>query len=249
MGHIVEIQDYWDKRARGFSLAVEEELNTDSSREWEAFFCRQLPGEGLDILDDGTGAGFFPVILTRLGHRITAIDYSHRMVEAARERFRAQGVEVSVFQMDAQALQFDDASFDAVVSRNVLWNLDDPDRAYGEMYRVLRPGGLLIVEDGNMYLHLHDGEYAAARERAMAEAARQESGSLHSRHNVDNVDFSIIERIAGDLPMSAVRRPQWDFDLLLRLGFSEINVEIRGEPLPMGFRITARKRGDGPWQK
>lgn len=71
--------------------------------------------------------------------------------------------------MDAQHLQFADESFDAIVSRNVLWNLEDPAMAYREMYRVLRPGGTILVEDGNMYLYLYDEAYEKLHNQYMEE--------------------------------------------------------------------------------
>ncbi|MDO5424943.1 MAG: class I SAM-dependent methyltransferase [Eubacteriales bacterium] len=244
MAHIDEIKDYWNKRANGFSLAVAEELETDAGKRWEQIFREQIPGECAEVLDDGTGAGFFPVILSKLGHRVTAIDYSDQMVAQAQERFAALGIDVNVLQMDAQNLTFADESFDAVVSRNVLWNLDDPAKAYQEMYRVLRPGGKLLIDDGNMYLYHHDKEYAAQHEKFVEEQRkrRETEGGLHGKHNVDHVDFSVIEEIAKDLPMSYARRPQWDFQELVSLGFRDIHVTIRGGELPMGFLIAAEKR-------
>lgn len=242
MNHIEEVQSYWNSRAKGFSMAVEEELSTETGREWSAFFREHLPDCRLDILDDGTGAGFFAVLLSRMGHNVTAIDYSDQMIRQAKERFEALGLPVTAMQMDAQALQFPDASFDAVVSRNVLWNLDAPDQAYREIERVLRPGGVAIIDDGNMYLHLHNPAYAAAREKALKQSTEKEA-NLHARHNTDGVDFSVIETIAQELPMSSTLRPAWDFDQLVGLGFSDIRVQIRGGDLPMGFRIVARKRG------
>lgn len=242
MAHIEEIKDYWNLRASGFSDAVEEELRGDSGREWAEFFRRTIPA-GSEVLDDGMGPGFFSVLLARQGCHVTAIDYSDGMVAQARERFREMGVSVTAMQMDAQALEFEDGRFDAVVSRNVIWNLDDPAKAYGEICRVLRPGGTMVIDDGNMYLYHHDAEYAAQHEKMLAAFAERKHEDLHGKHNRDNVDFTIIERIAEDLPMSYVRRPQWDFDQLVALGFRDIRVELRGGELPMGFRITAKKRG------
>ena len=246
MAHIEEIKDYWNQRAKGFSLAVEEELGSGSAEQWTQIFREHIDKAGADVLDDGTGAGFFPVILSRLGHRVTAIDYSDAMVTRAAERFAALGLTVETRQMDAQNLEFDDESFDVVVSRNVIWNLDDPAKAYSEIHRVLRPGGKVILDDGNIYLYQHDEAYAAAREKAM-KARDEDEDSIsrrHARNNVDNVDFSIIERIADELPMSYTRRPQWDFHKLVELGFRDIRVIIRGEDLPMGFLIVAQKRVD-----
>lgn len=241
---IEAIRDYWNQRANGFSLAVDEELNLEEAKEWERQFREAIRKPEADVLDDGTGAGFFPVILGRMGHNITAIDYSDEMVEQAKRRFETLGLSVDVRQMDAQHLTFADASFDAVVSRNVLWNLDNPEAAYREIHRVLRPGGVLILEDGNMYLYMNDRDYAAlheAQEEKRKKAKAEEVG-LHGKHNVDHVDFSIIEKIAGDLSISKIRRPQWDFEQLTILGFDDIHVQTWGGELPMGFRIVARKK-------
>lgn len=243
MQHIDEIKDYWNQRANGFALAVDEELASESGNNWRQFFRENIP-EGAEVLDDGTGPGFFPSLLAPMGYKVTAIDYSDKMVEKAKKRFAAMGIDARVLQMDAQKLHFEDASFDAVVSRNVLWNLDDPAKAYREIHRVLCPGGKVIIDDGNMYLYLHNADYAAAHERAKEEMRRRAAKptDLHNRHNVNNVDFSIIEKIAEDLPMSRTLRPQWDFNQLVQLGFDDICVNIRGKELPMGFRITARKK-------
>lgn len=241
---IEAIRDYWNQRANGFSLAVDEELNLEEAKEWERQFREAIRKPKADVLDDGTGAGFFPVILGRMGHNITAIDYSDEMVEQAKRRFETLGLSVDVRQMDAQHLTFADASFDAVVSRNVLWNLDNPEAAYREIHRVLRPSGVLILEDGNMYLYMNDRDYAAlheAQEEKRKKAKAEEVG-LHGKHNVDHVDFSIIEKIAGDLSISKIRRPQWDFGQLTALGFDDIHVQTWGGELPMGFRIVARKK-------
>ena len=240
---IEAIRDYWNQRANGFALAVDEELKLEEAKEWEQQFRESIQKPEARVLDDGTGAGFFPVILSRLGYRVTAIDYSDEMVAQAKERFEKLGISVDVRQMDAQHLQFADESFDAIVSRNVLWNLDDPAAAYLEMYRVLKPGGTILVEDGNMYLYLHDEAYAKLHDRHVEEQKKKKETdvSLHGKYNVDNVDFSVIEKIAEELPMSSRRRPQWDFDQLVQLGFTDIRVEIRGGKLPMGFMIAARK--------
>ena len=245
MEHLEEVQAYWNQRAKGFSVAVQEELASSCGREWARFFQDHLPDGPLDILDDGTGAGFFAVILSRLGHRVTAIDYSDQMILRARERFDALGLPVATIQMDVQNLRFEKESFDAVVTRNVLWNLDSPKRAYQEINRVLRPGGTVIVDDGNMYLYLHNTAYAAARERNRAQASK----GLHDKYNVDHVDFSIMEKIAEDLPMSSTLRPIWDFQQLVSLGFSDIHITLRGGDLPTGFRIVARKKGNEDWRK
>lgn len=243
MDHLKDVQIYWDMRSHGFSDAINEEADSELGEQWKERFRTLLGDAHLAILDDGAGAGFFSMLLAGLGHRVTSIDYSDNMLERLRENMAKRGLTANTMQMDAQNLAFPDESFDAVVQRNVLWNLDDPAKAYREMCRVLRPGGLLIIDDGNHYLASHDAEYAAEAERMRREAARHPAApGDHSTHNPEQVDFTIIERIAVEQPLSSVRRPQWDLDQLIRLGFFDLRVTIDGGQLPHHYLIVARKR-------
>jgi len=63
----------------------------------------------------------------------------------------------------------------------------------------------------------------------------------HYRHNPENVDYRIIEEIAQKQPMSYHRRPQWDINQMILLGFRDIRVHIDGKGLPHHFTITAGK--------
>ena len=249
MDHLKEVQNYWDLRSHGFSDAINEELDSYLGEGWKKRF-RELFGEdSLQILDDGAGPGFFSMILAELGHEVTSIDYSGEMVDRLRSNMEARGLKPRAMQMDAQALTFADESFDAVVQRNVMWNLDDPARAYREIARVLKPGGILLLDDGNHYLSSHDEEYAAETEKLREERRRQQEAEgvtpgSHYAHNPENVDYSIIEKIAVEQPMSYQRRPQWDLDQLIRLGFYDINVQIEGKGLPRRFVLTAKKRNN-----
>ncbi len=248
MDHLKEVQAYWDLRSRGFSDAINEEADSELGEAWKERFRALLGDKPLGILDDGAGAGFFSILLASLGHKVTSIDYSEKMLERTRENLTARGLPCNALQMDAQALQFPDESFDAVVQRNVLWNLDDPGRAYEEICRVLRPGGLCIIDDANHYLASHDEEYAAENQKLrerMKAAPRPAAPGDHGAHNPEKVDFTIIERIAVEQPLSYVRRPQWDIEQLIRLGFFDLHVTIDGENLPRHYLIAARKKAAG----
>lgn len=247
-----DIRDYWTSRSKGYSASVEEDLESGRYGHWLSMVDEHLDGRtGLDVLDVGTGPGFFPVILGREGQNVTGIDVSEAMLEQARASCARHGVPADLRVMDAQNLDFPDASFDVVVSRNVVWNLEDPGRAYSEWLRVLRPGGLLMVFDGNHYLFLHDEEYGELDgDRGM--------GRIKEHAHMDGVDPSIIERIAEDLPMSSSRRPQWDVDTLISLGVQRIVVSTDGIDsfrmvrdgrtvcLPFSFLVVARKRSSTP---
>lgn len=244
--HLKEVKDYWNLRSHGFSDAINEELNSHLGEAWKERFRTILGDDPVEVLDDGAGAGFFSMILSSLGHKVTSIDYSDGMIAYIKENMARRGYEANAMQMDAQDLSFEDESFDAVVQRNVIWNLDAPEKAYSEMFRVLRPGGIVVIDDGNHYLAFHDEEYAeeAAKRRAEFEAAAAREDitpGSHYRHNPENVDYTIIERIAKDQPMSHRRRPQWDFDQMVRLGFRSFDIKIDGKGLPQHYLIVARK--------
>jgi ubiquinone/menaquinone biosynthesis C-methylase UbiE len=90
----------------------------------------------------GTGHDFqyFPPGLT-----ITAIDISPQMIERARPRAAAYQGYLDVRVMDVQALEFPDASFDTVATACTFCSVPDPIRGLRELYRCLRPGGLLLM--------------------------------------------------------------------------------------------------------
>lgn len=60
--------------------------------------------------------------------------------------------------MDGQNLEFADGTFDVVISRNLTWNLENPQKAYSEWQRVLKEGGVLLNFDANWYGYLYDAE-------------------------------------------------------------------------------------------
>ena len=155
------IQSYWDMRAGGFSDASMEERKTEPGERWENIFKNSLK-TGCHVLDDGCGAGFFTTLLASMGFQVTAVDYSTKMLEEVRRNLETEGLKAELHQMDVQSLEFADNSFDAVVSRNVFWNLEHADKAYEEAYRVLKKDGILILEDGNYYRRFFSDKYQKA---------------------------------------------------------------------------------------
>ena len=93
-------------------------------------------------MDVGTGTGYFAALLAAMGHEVTGIDLTPAMIDEAKSFARDLGVSAHFEVMDAQALQYPDESFDAVVTRNLTWTLPEPERAYSEWLRVLRRGGI-----------------------------------------------------------------------------------------------------------
>ncbi|MBQ9698569.1 MAG: class I SAM-dependent methyltransferase, partial [Acidaminococcaceae bacterium] len=139
------VTDYWTKRAPAFKKQRQAELKSEKMLQWQTEICSRLPQKsGLTILDIGCGAGFFSILLAEKGHNVTGIDLTESMIEEARKLGQETGSAASFLVMDAERLTFADNVFDAVVSRNVTWNLPHPEQAYAEWLRVLKPGGMLL---------------------------------------------------------------------------------------------------------
>lgn len=81
------------------------------------------------------------------GLRLTGVDFSPQMLAIARHRASAIGRAVELLEGDAQELRIPDASFDTVVCTFGLCAIADEHRAVAEMWRVLRPGGVLLLAD------------------------------------------------------------------------------------------------------
>jgi ubiquinone/menaquinone biosynthesis C-methylase UbiE len=101
------------------------------------------------LLDVGCGGGQSAIRLRELyPHlQITGIDLSEDMIASARKRAHHRGLAIHFQVADAQALPFPDASFDVVFSFGSAKHWADPLRGLGECWRVLKPGGELLVAD------------------------------------------------------------------------------------------------------
>ena len=117
------------------------------------------PPPGLPDAD--AAAEFYLYAVQRLaqeGYQVTAIDCTAEMLAEAQANARALAAQITWKLMDAQKLEFADESFDLVLSRNLTWVLEEPETAYAEWYRVLRPKGIMLNFDANWYRYLYDEE-------------------------------------------------------------------------------------------
>ena len=218
-----ENREYWTGRASGYSEVNKLELSTAQRKKWKDCLRTELtrafpdrPFADLHVLEVGTGPGFFAILLRELGCAVTAIDLTPAMLDEAKENAGPLADGICFLEMNAEALSFADESFDAVLSRNLTWNLPHPERAYAEWARVLKKGGLLLNFDANWYAYLFDEGAQAAWDRDRANSA--ERGVWDQNVGAEGEDFDVMEDIARRVPLSGVRRPAWDLERLSALG-------------------------------
>ena len=105
------------------------------------------PLRGKAVLDAGCGDGTYGLAAAKRGGRVTAVDLSGAMLDAAGARALRSGVELDLVEADVRALPLADATFDLAVAVTVLCFMSDADarRTVRELARVLRPGGRLVL--------------------------------------------------------------------------------------------------------
>ena len=215
-------RSFWTKRAGGFAETRHDEAHSYKAELWVKELTERLPqGRYLRILDTGCGAGFFELLLAPLGHEVTGIDLTPEMIEKGRVLLAQHGASnAELLVMDAEKPDFPDGFFDAVISRNLTWNLPHPAEAYREWHRVLKKGGVLLN---------YDAEYAKGFHRY-----DQSENCAHS-----DIDEALIEEchdLYHMLSVSALDRPEWDVEVLKDIGFTEVSADREAGDRLYGIR-------------
>jgi ubiquinone/menaquinone biosynthesis C-methylase UbiE len=134
------VREHYDKTASKYNrqIAFFERVLFGDGREW---VCSQAEGDVLEIaVGTGRNLRHYPA-----GVRVTGIELSPAMLEIARREAATSGREVDLRVGDAEALEFEDESFDTVTCTLSLCTIPDDRAAVAEMWRVLRPGGRLLL--------------------------------------------------------------------------------------------------------
>ena len=209
---------HWDERAPSYRSNYDKEFSRPYvARRWSEVVAELMgPGTGLEVLDAGCGPGVLTRILVQSGHRVTAADVSAEMLEGARENLGADAARVSFRRGDASTVDLPRGSLDVVISRCVVWTLPRPGRAVRHWMRLLRPGGRLVIIDGNWYREYYASPWARVRARAGNFILRLRNGCGASQ--------KLATHYAGDLPSTHVLRPDWDLGLLAGAGFHDLKV-------------------------
>jgi ubiquinone/menaquinone biosynthesis C-methylase UbiE len=134
-----------ERSAEMWGQYADEVTRDDDRRAWERVVSDVVGDDPRRVLDVGTGAGFLAGLYAELGHDVVGCDFSEPMLERARERAARDGFDAQFTAGDAERLPFADASFDVVTNRVMIWSLSNPGVAVREWFRVLRPGGQIVL--------------------------------------------------------------------------------------------------------
>jgi len=175
---------------------------------------------GLRVLDVGCGQGIDVYRYALAGARATGVDLTPRHVELAEAHLAAMGLEAEVVQGDAEALPFEDASFDRVSSNGVLHHTPDMPAALREIRRVLVPGGearVIVYNRSSFHYWLTQVLYEGVLRGGLLQE-RSMVGVL-SR----GVEFSSI----GARPLVRVYSPRQVRELMTQAGFVGVTTAVR----------------------
>lgn len=125
-------------------------LSLNIDRRWRRKAVRRLAdtSEPLRVLDVACGTGDFTIAIARKlpqGSVVVGVDISEGMLAIGREKVARAGIEAEMLVADCEALPYNDGEFDRIAVGFGVRNFENLERGLGEMFRVLRPGGKLVI--------------------------------------------------------------------------------------------------------
>ena len=147
-----EIREFWSERAATFDQSVGHEIFSEAERAgWHKLIRKHLgEGQGRAALDLASGTGVISHLMHDMGFTVTGADWSEAMLEQARAKAKKRGAEIRFIMRDAENTAEPRASYDVITNRHLVWTLVDAPAAFQEWFNLLKPGGKLLIVDGNM---------------------------------------------------------------------------------------------------
>ena len=229
-----DIRDYWSDRSRSFDQDFGHRIPAGPELDaWAAAVSAALGPEPRKVLELACGTGEVTRVLLSLGHEVTGLDFSEAMLGVARAKH--QGTNRARFILaDAERTMELGETYDAVICRHLVWTLTEPAQALEDWFRVLKPGGRLVVFDGDWARPTPAGRLAALGIRLIERftgADPQSDAAMSERH----------ARIMARLPFSDGLTAERLHPLVQAAGFEAISTPSH-RPIAAAQRRTATLR-------
>jgi ubiquinone/menaquinone biosynthesis C-methylase UbiE len=203
--HLKRIADEFARQAHTFDAwaqKVDDQVG-------ERFGAALGDAAGGRLLDVACGPGVVTAALAPTATSVTALDATEAMLDKARARCAKAGLRnVEFHSGDAENLPFGDGAFDGVVTRAAVHHFAQPQRAFDDMFRVLRPGGAAVVLDvvsseeaGESQLHnaierLRDPSHVRMLPASELDAGLRRAGFGDIAHSTWDMDRELEEWLA-----------------------------------------------------
>ncbi|WP_166961676.1 class I SAM-dependent methyltransferase [Yeosuana marina] len=135
-----KIKKRYNRIAKYFD-SFEKPMGTSGFDKWRKELVQQVNGKTLEI---GVGTGKNLPLYSK-DIRLTAIDFSKNMLDKAMTKYKKSLPNVNFLEMDVQNMDFEDDTFDTVITSCVFCSVPDPVKGLKEIKRVLKPDGQLVM--------------------------------------------------------------------------------------------------------
>jgi SAM-dependent methyltransferase len=148
----VTTADFWDAEADDFDEQPDHGLRDPTLRAaWADLLLPLMAPSPARVADLGCGTGSLSLLLAEAGHHVSGLDISPAMVALARAKVAGAGYGAEFTVGDAAAPPWRPRSFDVVLTRHVLWAMEDPDEALTRWIDLLAPQGRMVLIEGRWW--------------------------------------------------------------------------------------------------
>jgi SAM-dependent methyltransferase len=224
MDHLKRITDEFTRQAQTFATWAEK-VDADVGARFGGALGDAARGRVIDI---ACGPGVVTAALAPNAASVVAFDATDEMLAKARARCATAGVTNVEFKSgDAEHLPFADAQFDGAVTRAAVHHFAEPQNAFNEMFRVLRPGGVAVIADCISSENGDESRLHNAIER------------LRDPSHVRMLPASVLETAARQAGFGNLEAASWDMDRELEEWLAIVSDPVRSDPVRIVVRALA----------